>query len=141
MEKLTLAEIWEIYFDQLAEYEKAKDHFEKSLAIQKEIGDRKGEAISYAVLGFMYQSLGKYEKARKHLEQSLVIQKEIGDRHGEAASYRNLGNVYQSFGGYENAKEHFKKSLAIQQRNWRQIVEKLPLTLILEVCVNAAWRI
>ena len=37
---------------QLGEYEKAKGHLEKSLAIQKEIKNRKGEAK------FSYRSLG-----------------------------------------------------------------------------------
>ena len=99
----------------VGEYEKAREHLEKSLAIQKEIGDRNGEATSYANLGAVYGSVGEYEKAREHLEKSLAIQKEIGDRNGESSSHGNLGNVYLSVGEYEKAREHLEKSLAIRK--------------------------
>ena len=57
------------------------EHLQKSLAIQKEIGDRNGEAACYTNLGIVYQSVGEYEKAMEHLQKSLAIQKEIGDRY------------------------------------------------------------
>ena len=70
-------------FQTVGEYEKAREHLEKSLAIQKEIGNRNGEASSYANLGIVYQSVGKYEKAREPLEKSLAIQKKKLEREME----------------------------------------------------------
>ena len=35
---------WSCVSSQVGEYDKAREHLEKSLAIKKEIGDRKGEA-------------------------------------------------------------------------------------------------
>ena len=102
-------------YQSVGEYEKTRDHLEKSLAIKKEIGDRNGEATSYGNLGCVYGSLGEYKKARDHLEKSLAIQKEIGARNGEADSYGNLGNVYRAVGEYEKARDHIEKSLAIQK--------------------------
>ena len=99
----------------VGEYEKAREHLEKSLAIKKEIGDRNGEATSHGKLGNVYLSVGEYEKAREHLEKSLAMRKEIGERNGEASSHGNLGNVYQSVGEYEKAREHLEKSLAIKK--------------------------
>ena len=99
----------------VGEYEKAREHLEKSLVIKKEIGDRNGEADCYTNLGNVYRSVGEYEKAREHLEKSLVIKKEIGDRNGEADCYTNLGNVYRSVGEYEKAREHLEKSLVIKK--------------------------
>ena len=67
---------------------------EKSLAIQKEIGDRNGEASSYANLGAVFQSVGKYVKAKEHLEKSKFgTHKEFEGRNGEAVAYKNLGAV------------------------------------------------
>ena len=54
-------------YHSVGEYEKAREHLEKSLAIRKEIGERNGEAASYANLGFVYQSVGEFEKAGEHL--------------------------------------------------------------------------
>ena len=94
MEKLPLTQTLETVYQSVGEYESPMEHLQKSLAIQKEIGDRKGEAASYTTLRAVYKSVGEYEKAIRHFQKSLAIEKEIGDRNGEAASYTNLGAVY-----------------------------------------------
>ena len=100
-------------FESLGECKKAKEFFEKSLAIKIEIGDRAGEANSYVSLGTVFQSLGEYGKAKEFLEKSLAIKIEIGDRAGEANSYENLGIVFKHLGKFEKAKEYYKKALKI----------------------------
>ena len=47
-----------MYFRQ-SKYPKVKRLSEKTLLISKEIGDRKGEADSYAILGIVYRSVGE----------------------------------------------------------------------------------
>ena len=44
MEKLPVTHIIGNVYLSVGEYEKAREHLERSLAIQKEIGDRNGEA-------------------------------------------------------------------------------------------------
>ena len=44
------------------EYEKAKEYYEKALAISSEIGDRQGEAANFMNLGTRFLSRGEYEK-------------------------------------------------------------------------------
>jgi len=102
-----------VVYGSVGEYEKARELHEKALVIQKEIGDRSGEASSYVNLGEIYISVGEYEKARELHEKALVIQKEIGDRSGEASSYTSLGVVYDSVGEHGKALEYFEKSLAM----------------------------
>ncbi|MCA2716909.1 MAG: tetratricopeptide repeat protein [Microcystis sp. M169S2] len=97
----------------LGEYQKAIEFYQQSLAITREIGDRRGEAASYNNLGNVYNSLGEYQKAIEFHQQSLAIEREIGDRGGEAKSYGNLGNVYNSLGEYQKAIEFYQQSLAI----------------------------
>ena len=74
-------------FISLGQYDKAKEYLEKALAVQIEIGDKKGEASSLGNLGTVFISLGQYDKAKEHLEKALAIQIEIGDKKGEASSY------------------------------------------------------
>ncbi|MFN6249463.1 tetratricopeptide repeat protein [Microcystis sp.] len=100
-------------YDSLGEYQKAIEFHQQSLAIDREIGDRGGEAKSYNNLGNVYYSLGEYQKASEFHQQSLAILREIGDRGGEAASYNNLGTVYNSLGEYQKAIEFHQQSLAI----------------------------
>ncbi|MEO1353011.1 MAG: tetratricopeptide repeat protein, partial [Cyanobacteria bacterium J06635_15] len=68
----------------LGDYRQAIDYQHQSLAIQREIGDRSGEATSLGNLGNAYQSLGDYQQAIDYQHQSLAIRREIGDRRGEA---------------------------------------------------------
>ena len=72
-------------FISLGQYHKAKEFLEKALAIKIQIGDKEGEASSYANLGTMFKSLGQYDKAKEYLEKGLGIRKQIGDKEGEAA--------------------------------------------------------
>ena len=70
----------------LGEYVKAKEHYEKALAISTEIGDRAREGTQYGNLGNAVYSLGEYVKEHKeYYEKALAISTEIGDRAGEGA--------------------------------------------------------
>ena len=104
-------------YKSVGEYEKAREHLEKSLVIKKEISDRNGEAICYLNLGAVYKSLADYEKAREHLEKSLAIKKEIGDRNGEAKCYLNLGIVYISVAEYGQGEGTSREITCDQERN------------------------
>ena len=104
----------ETVFQSLAQYDNAKEHYEKALAITIEIGDKDGEATAYGHLGTVFNSIAEYENAKEYLEKSLAINIEICDRKGEAHAYGNLGIVFQCLAEYENAKEYFEKSLAIE---------------------------
>ena len=57
-------------YDAVGEYDKAKEHLEKSLLIVRETGDRNGEARCHINLGTVYTSVGEYDKAKEHLEKS-----------------------------------------------------------------------
>ena len=98
----------------LGESLKAKEYFERALAITTKIGDREGEASCYGNLGTVFKSLGQYDKAEEYLQKALVITTEIGDREGEATDYGNLGTVFYSLGQYDKAKEYHQKALAIR---------------------------
>ena len=88
------------------------------MGVEKEIGNRNGEADCYRSLGAVYGTVGEYDKEMEHLEKSLAIMKEIGDRIGEADCYRGLGAVYGSVGEFDKARVHFEKSLAIMRKHW-----------------------
>ncbi|WP_239643517.1 tetratricopeptide repeat protein [Crocosphaera watsonii] len=74
----------------MGQYEQAREYYQQSLAITREIGDRNGEANSYIGLGNAYYFLGQYEQAREYYQQSLAIFKEIGDKPGEAKALFNV---------------------------------------------------
>ena len=95
------------------EYVKAKEHWEKALAIAEKIGNGKIVARSYRKLGVMFFCLGEHVKAKEHYEKAVAIAEKTGDREIEATSYENLGGIFTSLGEYVKAKEHWEKALAI----------------------------
>ncbi len=104
-----------VLYYQISSYKKAIQFYEKALAIDKEIGDRRNEGIELGNLGLAYSHLGQVEKAIQFYEKALAIAQEIGDRGGEGAWLGNLGNAYSDLGQVEKAIQYYEKALAIAQ--------------------------
>ena len=92
---------------------KAKEHYEKALAIAGKIGDREAEAICHADLGGIFESLGENAKAKEHYEKALAIAGKIGHRRTEAKCYTDLGGIFETLGEHAKAKEYCEKALSI----------------------------
>jgi len=88
---------------------------EQSLAIQREVGERPGEAVTLNNISQLYDAWGRYEEASKTLEQGLAIQREIGDRAGEAVTLSNISQIYHAWDRNEEALKTLEQSLAIQR--------------------------
>ncbi len=95
---------------------KAMAYSNESLAIYKELGDQKGEALCLNNIGFIYNNQGDIPKALEYYHKSLSIQEDIGDQKGIAYSLNNIGAVYDNQGDIEKALEYYKKSLSIQKK-------------------------
>jgi tetratricopeptide (TPR) repeat protein len=105
-----------IFLDKnISRYKEAINFHQQSLEIQREIGDKCGEADSLGNLGNAYDSLGEYQRAIDFYQQSLEIQREIGDKCGEASSLNNLGNVCRKLGEYQRAIDFHQQSLEIKR--------------------------
>ncbi|NJL38314.1 MAG: tetratricopeptide repeat protein [Leptolyngbyaceae cyanobacterium SM1_4_3] len=103
-------------YDSLGQYQQTIDFYRRSSEIQRQIGDRKGEANSLNNLGGAYYSLGQYQQAIEFLQQSLEIMRQISDRMGEALSLSGLGNAYGSFGQGQQAIAFHQQSLEINRQ-------------------------
>ena len=95
------------------ENHKAKECYEKELAIRQEIGDRNVEASSYHCLGEVSCSLGEFNNANEYYNKALEISEEIGDKQKLAASNERLGILFYSLGEYDKAIEYQKEALKI----------------------------
>ncbi|MGH8563992.1 MAG: tetratricopeptide repeat protein [Gammaproteobacteria bacterium] len=93
----------------------ALHHYEQSLAVCREIGDRAGEAVMLNNISQIYHDWGQYEEALKLLKQSLAIRHEIGDRGGEAVTLNNISQIYHAWGRYEETLKTLEQSLAIKR--------------------------
>src|SRR5439155_7571488 len=69
-----------------ADRARARELYERAVAIRREIGDRAGEAGTTGNLGTIAQQEGDIETARRQFERSLVLLEELGDRNGVSIS-------------------------------------------------------
>ena len=95
-------------------YVTAKELLKKALAIDIQIGNKKGEAADNGNLGTVFQCVDQYLKAEEYHEKALATAIEIGDRNGEASSYVSLGSVFLFHSKHVKAEKYFEKAIAIQ---------------------------
>jgi predicted ATPase/class 3 adenylate cyclase/Tfp pilus assembly protein PilF len=98
---------------QQGDYPAARALDEECLAIQRQLGDRRGIAGSLNNLGLVACDQGDFPAARLLHEESLTIVRELGDRKGIANSLNNLGNVAYDQGDFSSARGLYEESLAI----------------------------
>ncbi len=100
----------------LAEYEQARDYYQKALPIYKQIKEFSvGEANCFRSLGTVYRYLTEYEQARDYYQQALLIFRQVKSRVGEAGCIQSLGDLYRSLAKYEQAQTCYQKALPIYQ--------------------------
>ena len=114
-----LADLGTLAADQ-GNYDTAQEHYQESLAIWQEIGDRAGTAASYEQLGKLASRRGDYATAEEHYRAALTVFEETGDRCMIASSYHHLGILAENRGNYRTAQEYYQESLAI----WQEIGDR-----------------
>ena len=92
---------------------RATEYHEQALAIDREIGDRRGEGNQLCNLGICYAGLGQTIRAIEYYEQALAIQREIEDRRGEGICLGNLAEALVDEGRYGEAIQRALDSVEI----------------------------
>jgi ppGpp synthetase/RelA/SpoT-type nucleotidyltranferase/uncharacterized protein HemY len=85
----------------------------ETLQLNRESGNRQGEANTLANIGYLYSSKERYDEAMEHFTQALQINREIGGRQGEANQLLNLGSTYRLMGELVKALEFCKQALQL----------------------------
>lgn len=84
-----------------------------TLQMNREIGNRQGEANTLANIGLIYSSKENQDEALKYFTQAVQINNEIGSRQGEANQLLNLGTTYRLKGDLEKALKFSNEALDI----------------------------
>jgi predicted ATPase/class 3 adenylate cyclase/Tfp pilus assembly protein PilF len=95
------------------DYPVARAFLEESLAIKRELGDKRGTAASLNNLGHVLRLQGDYEGARRLYEESLATCRELNDRRGMAFAQSALGLVARYQGDYPTAQRFYEASLQL----------------------------
>ena len=94
----------------------ARVRHEESLAMRRELGDRRGIATSLSNLGVLASGQADFASAGRLFEESLAILRELGDEWGIAIALGNLGAAANEAGDYPTAKSRHEESLAIKRK-------------------------
>jgi adenylate cyclase len=98
-----------------SDYAGSQSFYERSLHIQRQIGNRQGEAKALDSLGMLFFYQSDYGPARDLDEQALQIQREIGDLFGESRTLGNLGVIVLDQGLYARSRTYYEQARHIFQ--------------------------
>jgi tetratricopeptide (TPR) repeat protein len=97
----------------LSNYPQAILHYQQSLNLAAEVGDRQGQWNALNNLGSASNQLGQYAESINYLQKTLSLAREINDRQGEGSALGNLGRTYYSLGQHAQAIDFYQQCLTI----------------------------
>jgi tetratricopeptide (TPR) repeat protein len=100
---------------QLGEFDTAREHQERAVALYAENGDLRALAHMEIGIGQLYVRKGDYETALSHALRGLAVHRQIGHHSGEATALNAVGWCEAQLGRLADAEEHCRAALALQQ--------------------------
>jgi CHAT domain-containing protein len=98
----------------LSEDEAALESHRQILALQRKLGDKRGEAQTLNSLGVLDYNLGEIGRALEAYAPALASFHQFGDRIREGAVLHNIGVAYYGLGEYRRALAELEQGLAIR---------------------------
>lgn len=96
-------------------WRKAIEGYTEALRLMREAGERRGEAMTLANIGTIYNRLDEPQKAIENLDQALTVWRAIGDRHLEAITLSLKGGVYYWLGEPQKALDSYNLALPVMR--------------------------
>jgi predicted ATPase len=96
-----------------ADYAAADPLFREALDIARQLGDKRGIAVSLNALGVNDRNRGQPAVAHSLFEESLALWRELGDQKAVARALSNLANVVKSQGDFARARALHAECLSI----------------------------
>jgi adenylate cyclase len=100
---------------QQGNFGEAETCYGQALRLNRQSGNRRGEAETLNSLGVTVYYQRDFSKALAYHQQALDIRRAIGDRSGEGTSLFNLAVTIRDMGDYSQAEEYLLAALSIQQ--------------------------
>jgi class 3 adenylate cyclase/tetratricopeptide (TPR) repeat protein len=100
----------------MADYPAALDNYQKSLEINRQLGNLQAVGNNYNNIGLVYFSIFDYPRALEYYQKTLEINEKTGNQQSIANIQGNIGNIYSELRDYPKAIEYFEKALAISEQ-------------------------
>ncbi|MBC7863708.1 MAG: tetratricopeptide repeat protein [Bacteroidia bacterium] len=98
-------------------FEKAMTFHKKSLNVQEEIGNKRGIALSYYNIGYIFLDRTDSITASGYFNKSLQLYTELGDRRGTEQTLSVIGALQSEKGQNELARKNVEKALQIARED------------------------
>jgi tetratricopeptide (TPR) repeat protein len=96
-------------------YERAIEHFQRSLALNRALGNKRAEGIVLSNLGEAALRLGNLAEARALCQESLRLRREVGDKQGIGITQLNAALASVRLGDPRAASRQLAEALALAQ--------------------------
>ncbi|MGQ0549499.1 MAG: tetratricopeptide repeat protein [Armatimonadota bacterium] len=119
--------------------QQAEVFYEESMALYRQVGERRGLAIILIQLGLAAMRRSNYAAAKDLLEQGLALGREQGNKQSTARALSGLGTLAGHRGDHDRARKLCKESLATcrEIRDDRQAVCALELLAAVEALADS----
>jgi CHAT domain-containing protein/tetratricopeptide (TPR) repeat protein len=104
-----------LVYNELGQRQKALDFYNQSLLMERELENRKGQAVTLANMAVVYDDLGQMQEALNLNNQALLIERELGNRMGQASTLTNIGWLYVTLGQTDKALDFYNQALPIER--------------------------
>jgi tetratricopeptide (TPR) repeat protein len=99
----------------LGQYDEARRLYGESLKINRDLGDKRGEAITLHQMGNLAYVTGDLAEARCLYSESLKIKQDLGDKNSMAGTLHQMGILAHDTGDLSEARRLYGESLKIAQ--------------------------
>ena len=102
-----------VYGENLHDLPKALEYYQKSLAMNEQLGNKDYVADNLGNIGNIYRDLNYYSKAMEYYKNALKIAEEIGDKNVISIWDINIGELYEKQGNHPDAIKYESKGLSL----------------------------
>ena len=99
----------------MGDYDGARKNYEKSLVINKELGDARGEAVLEGQFGILAMLQGNIQEAAQRQGKALAIFQQLNEPKEEAVSWYQLGMVYEKSEQWDTAEQAYREAAQIYE--------------------------
>ena len=97
----------------MGKYAEARAYLEESLAVSREIGDKRMNAMALQPLGLACLGQGDVSAARVHLQEALALARELGNKREIAAALNVLAQMLRVAGEMDAAEPLYNEGIAL----------------------------
>ena len=97
------------------EYQEAQRYLEESLAIARELGDKRRVVVALQPLGMAHLGCGDLAAARRHLEEALAAAAALNEPREIAAACNHLGQLLRVEGDLDRAEALYQRMLKLSR--------------------------